>query len=1021
MNNQNETVLSPRLIRLIVIALFLFSGATALVYEIIWVRYLGLVFGSTTYSITTVLAAFMGGLALGSLWIGRVADRIGQRPLRIYAMLEAGIGLFGLLSPLIFHFVLTWGPKLLPESMLLDASSGLPIKFAIGFVLLLIPTTLMGGSLPALSRFLIRHPDGIKRDLGMLYSINTLGAVAGAALAGFLLLFTLGLTGTLIATGIVNLLIAAAAWKLDLQSKIASTPEEAEDKGSDPDRMETGWMRKVLYTSFLISGGLAMAYEVIWSRLLVQVIGSSTYGFSMILIAYLTGLAGGSYLVSRFVPARWLHAHAFAALQIAIAAGAFLLIPLMAWMPEALLAVFEAGYDAYWQIAVASFLLVLLLVLPSTLCMGATFPVVAHMLTRSEGSLGSDIGRAYFFNTCGAILGTVLAGFVLLPELGGMPSMRLVITMNLLLALVVIWGAVVSSGKSDLFKSRMLISSMVLLALWPVWRADWSSGLSAVNVAVYGKALAQNTGGGLLGDLRFEQEGINARVTVRQAYDHRFLQVNGKADASTGTDMATQILFGLLPTLYHPKEGPTFMIGYGSGVTARVIAEERPDQQIDVAEIEDAVVEAGKIFADVNHGVETFSNVRMVRNDARNFLVGVDKKYSMIVSEPSNPWLAGIAGLFTSDFYQLASDHLTDDGVFVQWIQMYSLSPENTRMILRTLLDRFPYAEVWESIPSDLIVVASKRPLSLPKGWQQQLTRNSERWKEYSDRLWLYKPSDLLAHRRGKITGDVEGLSLSRNSDDLPKLEFTAPWSLYEDTLDPNREWLADFFPDGALFDEPEMAASRARYLAEGGLHGAADKWSRKGSREGALKGKKILPVALTRAKVLLNQGDAAGSVRQLEAWSDSKDVEVNLLLVNAQMQLGRVVSAKSSLRRIEQPEALQSMQYQQWCEAALALRMFHSVGSVSLKREEALGMSYRTRHYFGVIAYRKGELKQAEEYFRESLAINVHNGVTLAYLGHTLWKQARLKEAVAYYQRYVNYWGENKTISKRIKLVNSL
>lgn len=386
MSIRNEAGLSPRMLRLAVIALFLFSGATALVYEIIWVRYLGLAFGSTTYSITTVLAAFMGGLALGSLWIGKLADRVGQRPLRIYAILEAGIGLFGLLSPLIFHFFLTWGPKLLPESALLDASSGLAIKFAVGFILLMIPTTLMGGSLPALSRFLIRHPDGIKRDLGLLYSINTLGAVAGAALAGFLLLFTLGLTATLLATGMLNLIIAAIAWKLDLQSNVTATPEDVEDKGSDPDRMETGWMRKVLYGSFLISGGLAMAYEVIWSRLLVQVIGSSTYGFSMILIAYLSGLAGGSYLVSRFVPTRWLHANAFAALQLGIAAGAFLLIPLMAWMPAALLGVFEAGYDAYWQVAAASFGLVLLLVLPSTLCMGATFPVVAHMLTRSEAA-----------------------------------------------------------------------------------------------------------------------------------------------------------------------------------------------------------------------------------------------------------------------------------------------------------------------------------------------------------------------------------------------------------------------------------------------------------------------------------------------------------------------------------------------------------------------------------------------------------------------------------------------------------
>ena len=887
--------------RVAVIALFLFSGATALIYEVIWVRYFGLAFGSTTYSITTVLAAFMGGLAIGSLIVGKIVDKLGNRPLLVYAWLEAGIAVFGLLSPLIFDLFLNVGPRMLPESALMDAGSGLAIKFFFGFLLLMIPTTLMGGSLPALSRFLIRHPDEIKRDLGLLYSVNTIGAVIGAALAGFVLLYTVGLTLTLYFTAIVNLIIAYIAWRFDRSHGIAAVAEDIEDTGQVPERFAGKQLRLLLYGAFLISGGLAMMYEVIWSRLLVQIIGSSTYGFTMILIAYLIGLAGGSYIVSRFVPTRLLKAQTFAYLQLGIAVGVFLLIPLLAWLPSGMLAVFKAGYDAYWQIASASFVLVLLLVLPSTLCMGATFPVVAHMVTQSEGSLGSDIGRAYFFNTFGAIVGTVLAGFVLIPGLGALPSMRLGISLNLALAATLLLGMVFLGKQMHMKKQAMVVTLIAAVLLIPVWQANWSSDLSSVNVAVYGQKLAEGDNKVKAGGLRFEEEGLNAHVTVRQTYDHRFLQVNGKADASTGTDMSTQLLFGLLPTLYHPQPGPTFMVGYGSGVTARVIAEEREQDTLEVAEIEQAVVNAGRFFADVNHQVEDMPNVTMVHNDARNYLAGIDKRYSLIVSEPSNPWLAGIAGLFTKDFYALAKDHLEEDGIFVQWIQMYSLSSENTRMILATLLEEFEYAEVWESVPSDLIVLASNKPLKFSSDWRERLKRDPERWKEYSERLWISSPDELLAHRRGGINNQIKGLSDFRNTDNRPRLEFTAPWSLYEDTITENRLWLKEYFSEGENLKQPALEAARARYLNKGGLVAEAINWSSKAYKKAANE----FSVAMTQAELLFDQGKPAETVHILKAWKEKKDASLNLLLAKAYISLGQAYEAITCLRNITDVAAL--------------------------------------------------------------------------------------------------------------------
>lgn len=1003
--------------RAAVIALFLFSGATALVYEVIWVRYFGLAFGSTTYSITTVLAAFMGGLAIGSVIVGNIVDKAGRRPLLVYAWLEAGIGLFGLLSPLIFDLFLNLGPKLLPESALVDAGSGLAIKFFAGFMLLMIPTTLMGGSLPALSRFLIRHPDEIKRDLGLLYSLNTVGAVSGAALAGFILLYTVGLTATLYFTAIINLLIAYAAWRLDRNCGIQAEAEDVEDTGTVPERFAGMRLRLLLYGAFLVSGGLAMMYEVIWSRLLIQVIGSSTYGFSMILIAFLMGLAGGSYIVSRFVPARYLQAQFFAYLQIGIALGVFLLIPLIAWLPSGMLAVFQAGYDAYWQVAVASFVLILLLVLPSTLCMGATFPVVAHMVTRSEGSLGSDIGQAYFFNTFGAIIGTVMAGFVLIPVLGALPAMRLGISLNLLLAVIVLVGMAMLDKKAGLKKQAVQVTVAALILMVPVWKADWSSDLASVCVAVYGQQLAEGDNKARAGGLIFEEDGVNAHVTVRQAYEHRFLQVNGKADASTGADMSTQLLFGLLPTLYHTEPGPTFMVGYGSGVTARIIAEERDQDILEVAEIEDAVVNAGHLFADVNHGVEKMPNVRMIRNDARNYLAGADNLYESIVSEPSNPWLAGIAGLFTTEFYQLARAHLKEGGVFVQWIQMYSLSPENTRMIMRTLLDVFPHAEVWESIPMDLIIVASDKPLKLTDDWRQRLTRHPERWQEYSSRLWLNSPDELLAHRRGSIGREVEGLSERRNTDNRPRLEFTAPWSLYEDTVIANQAWLREFFPAGESLDEPLLMAAKARYLSKGGLHEDADRWSKKAYERAPDEPE----VALTRAENLFARGDARAVINMLRPWKGGSHPGINLLLAQAYAASNQSYEAQASLRSVTDAHTLSGVDYQIWCELAMTMGLFEMAEAVTEKRAAAQGHSFRTRHYAGVIAYRQGQVDEAVSHFKQSLEINPNSGVTMAYLGHALWKLGRNREAEPYYREYIRNWGDNETIQGRLRQLKAL
>ena len=343
--------------------------------------------------------------------------------------------------------------------------------------------------------------------------------------------------------------------------------------------------------------------------------------------------------------------------------------------------------------------------------------------------------------------------------------------------------------------------------------------------------------------------------------------------------------------------------------------------------------------------------------------------------------------------------------------------PENTRMILATLLEEFEYAEVWESVPSDLIVLASNKPLKLSSDWRQRLTRNPERWKEYSERLWINSPDELLAHRRGGINNKIEGLSDYRNTDNRPLLEFTAPWSLYEDTITENRKWLREFFSEGEHLTSASIEAARARYLSEGGLTVEADDWSLKAFKKSANE----FSVALTRAELLFALGKAAEVVRILKTWKEDKDVSLNLLLAKAYISLGQANEAVSSLRNITDTSTISKADYQMWSELAIALRKYDLVETATKARVEYQGHSYRTKHYYGVIAYRRGQQAQAERYFREALKMNPYSGVSVAYLGHALWKLGRLKEAEPYYRVFIRRWGDNAIIEKRLRMIESL
>lgn len=767
---------------------FFLSGAAGLMYEIIWTRFFSLTFGATTYSITTVLTAFMAGLALGSLLLGRVADRIKQR-LLLYGWIELLIGLYALVFPVIFrlssHIYLS-----LTELGEVGSFQKLSLKFVLSFLIMLIPTTLMGGSLPLLSRFIIQDLKGVSSKLGLLYSVNTFGAVVGTYLVGFHLLSGIGLNASILVASIINISIGLA---MILYAKRSGVEEKAAlespmPSSSPSDVSLSGQERAVIrfaITAFMISGFVSLSHEVVWTRILSQIIGSSTYAFTMILIGFLIGIALGSYVISNtsLVPHRWINLLMFSWIEIGIGISTYALIPLFSKLPFIMLKAFEINPDNYNFITFYQFVLSLLIVILPTTLMGATLPVIGKIVSREVRSVGASIGNIYFFNTFGAIFGSFFAGFLFIPYLGTLNTLKLGICINILLGM----GGfllVLARKKKRLVLLVSLTASCMVLAM--VWFSRWDSSLMDSGVSIYGKTLLEsvkkNKGFSMASRVLYLQEGINATINIRKDETGIYLKTNGKTDASTAkADMVTQTFLGYLPMMLHPAPGKALIIGLASGVTAGTVAQYDSISDVDIAEIEPSMVQAASYFNDVNHNILDNPKAHIILNDGRNHLLETKEKYDLIISEPSNPWISGVGSLYTTDFFKIAGEKLNPGGILCQWVHCYSLSLENLKMVLNTLALSFADVQLWTSDVGDLIVIGSNEKIKVdPARIEYVINYNQKTKTDFSDYMHVEYPPEII----GRLLLDRDGiLAFSHgariNSDNNPYLEFLAPRDIY--------------------------------------------------------------------------------------------------------------------------------------------------------------------------------------------------------------------------------------------------
>jgi spermidine synthase len=693
-----------------VAALLWASGACALVYQIGWLRELRLIFGASTAASAAVLAVFIGGLGAGGLLLGPRADRH-PRPLLFYARLETFVALSAAATPLLLSLVrqLYIG---VGGTAALGLTAGTLVRLVLSAAILAVPTILMGGTLPAAARAATRGGDIGRRDVAALYGLNTLGAVIGCLVATFFMLEVFGTRQTLWLAAAVNLLLAIIARQMDRSLMPAAELDAAEaPSATGAPEAPAGFV--------LVASGLAgfafFLMELVWYRMLGPLLGGSVFTFGLILALALAGIGIGGLLyalVGANRPAT-LAGFAMTCLVEAIA----LVIPYAAGDRLALLALVllplgQVAFNAH--MAAWAFVTAAVVLLPA-IAAGYQFPLLIALLGRGRDRLGRQVGLTYAANTLGAIGGSLAGGFGLLPWLSAPGAWRFA---ALLLTALGGGAALVAAGRrasrGALVAPAALAAAAVALTLAPGPSAVWRhSGIGAGRAGIAIESANQLHDWRQRRQRNVVREGDGVESTVALGLEpagYSFL-VNGKSDGGARSDASTQVMLGLTGALLNPQARRALVIGLGTGSTAGWLGAIPAMERVDVVELEPLVLDIARACRDVNMNALENPKVHVTIGDAREALLTSRERYDLIASEPSNPFRAGVASLFTQEYYQAARDRLADDGLFVQWVQAYEIDGRTFRTVYATMASVFPHLEAWQGAPNDLFLVGTKRPL----------------------------------------------------------------------------------------------------------------------------------------------------------------------------------------------------------------------------------------------------------------------------------------------------------------------
>jgi spermidine synthase len=881
-----------------VAALLFFSGLSALVYQTVWLRQFRLIFGASTYATGAVLAIFMLGLSLGSVLLGKRADVI-DRPILYYARLELLIAIAAALSPLL----LALAAKIYFASggtLRLGIAGATVLRLLLAAIVLGPATVLMGGTLPAAARSVSTDQDSSRRVVALLYGANTFGAVAGTLLSTFALLEHLGNRATLLVAVLINLVVAIVALRISISSADSTIQPHR-----DEDDLQGAAPKWLVYAASAIVGFAFLLMELVWYRMLSPILGGTTYMFGLVLAVALAGIGIGSAVYAFFCRSRpTIGGFAVTCSLEALAIGIpFALGDRIALLANALRELGAMGFGGHvvgWAIVTA------IVIFPAAVIAGIQFPLLIALLGRGRKDVSRQIGAAYAWNTLGAITGSLAGGFGLLPLLSAPGAWRLVV---ILLALLGLTAAVVAlrgrrfvTGASTAFASVLALTCLTALGPTAVWR---HSGIGADRAASFSTSngLQEWINSGRRA-MAWDRDGRESSVAVLTTDDLSFV-INGKSDGAARGDASTQVMCGLIPAMLHGSPKTSLVVGLGTGSTAGWLGAVPSMERVDVVELEPVVLDVARACSSVNMNVLNNRKVHVTIADAREALLTSDRSFDVIASEPSNPYRAGIASLFTREFYAAARVRLRPHGIFAQWVQSYAVHPETLRQIYATMAEVFPNIQTWWTADGDLLLIASVESLLVDVN-QLRIRLRTEPYRSAAMNTWRVSTIEgYLAHivANENFARAAGGQANAVNTDDRPVIEFG-----FARSIDLR----------ATLRDRVALDAARAGATKPLHLRGALD-WNAVEKQQAWRERKEPQNFSELSAWALrlAHEGDV-----RAESWAEvvrrAQPIEADLILASLRVKQGRHDEATMLLQR-----SLLAYRHSPWPERDLMASAF--------------------------------------------------------------------------------------------------
>lgn len=793
--------------RFIFFLLFAVSGFSGLIYESIWSHYLKLFLGHAAYAQTLVLIIYMGGMALGAWLVGKYTPNI-RNLLRGYAYIEGAIGLLAVL----FHPLFVNTMDLTYFSLIPQAGSMLAaniIRWGFAALLILPQSVLLGATFPLMSGGVIRRfPAKPGQSLAMLYFTNSLGAAVGVLVSGFLLIDAVGLPGTILTAGIINIILAAVVFTLSREKQTAAKSAK-EVKTAKEIKTEKEILSRRLVLGFMLTaaftGTASFMYEIGWIRMLSLVLGSSTHAFELMLSAFILGLAIGGYWVSRNIdrlenPMRRLG-------YIQLTMGALACMTLLSYGQTFHLMAYAVNHfpktdQGYFLFNLISHGTAMLIMIPATICAGMTLPLITYYLINRGYGEGA-IGKIYAANTIGSILGVIIGVHFIMPLLGVKNVVAIGGGIDILVGLALLWN--VQRGGADQTtqparKTRLgwAITSAAFLCV--VLFSIFVIRLDPLKMAsgVYRNGKAETDG-----KILFHQDGKTASIDIIEYTSIETLSIatNGKSDAAISysaeprPDELTMALAAAIPMAFHERARTAANIGLGSGLTTHVLLTNPNLQAVDTVEIEPAVVEGAKAFGKRVERVYKDPRSHIHIEDAKTFFYNRKEKYDLIVSEPSNPWVSGVSGLFSNEFYRMIRRFIKDDGIFCQWVHLYDMDVPLVASIMKAVSANFQDYIVYFTNDSNIIILAAKQKLPAQPG---ETIFTIPTVKNEMARIGIFNSQDLQIRKvgfRASLDPLFQSYHIPANSDYYPVLDTGAARARYlaSSAKDLNRLFSADY------------------------------------------------------------------------------------------------------------------------------------------------------------------------------------------------------------------------------------